>query len=90
MWQNRIVFEKPSILSENFKTLASFYSSIFFAETSHVSMSKKGCAGYFYFVYLLKLKGPGFYTLIFNIFINDCRSRQSKKNPKHIFVDIIK
>ena len=33
--QSPIVFDKPSILSENLKTLTSSYSSIFFAETSH-------------------------------------------------------
>ena len=33
--QSPIVFEKPSILSEEFKTLTSSYISIFFAETLH-------------------------------------------------------
>ena len=32
-------------------------------------------------------KWPGFYTLIFYIFINNSRSKQ---NPEQLFVDIVK
>ena len=35
-------------------------------------------------------KRPGFYTLIFSIFISNSRSKQNKKNPEHPFVDIVK
>ena len=51
--QSSIIFNKPGILSENLKTLASSnYPTVqyFFAETSHTSylpMSTKGCAGFF-------------------------------------------
>ena len=37
-----------------------------------------------------KLKRPGFYTLVFYIFINNSRSKQNLKNPEHTLVDIIK
>ena len=40
--------------------------------------------------YLQKSKRPGFYTLIFYIVINNSRSKQNKKNPKNLFVDIVK
>ena len=53
----------------------------------------KGVRDFFYFVYILtymqKLKRPGFYTLVFYIVINNSRSKQ-KKNPEHVFVDIVK
>ena len=35
-------------------------------------------------------KRPGSYTLVFDIFINNPRSKQNKKNPEHAFLDIIK
>ena len=37
-----------------------------------------------------KSKRPGFYTLVFYIFINNLRSKQNKNNPEHPFVDIVK
>ena len=37
-----------------------------------------------------KLKRPGFYTLVFYIFINNSRSKQNEKNPEQAFVGIIK
>ena len=37
-----------------------------------------------------KLKRPGFYTLVYYIFVNNSRSKQNEKNPAHSFVDIIK
>ena len=56
-------------------------------------MSAKECLGFFLFyldIELLKkpVKRPGFYALIFYIFINNSRSKQNKKNPRHSFVDI--
>ena len=33
------------------------------------------------------VKRPGFYALIFYIFIDNSRSKQNKKNPRHTFVD---
>ena len=92
--QSSIVFGKPGILSENLKTL----SSIFFAETSHTFPTYQclqNCVwDFFYFVqilsYLQKLKRPGFYTLVFYIFINNSRSKQHKINPEHAFLDNIK
>ena len=57
-------------------------------------MSTKECAGFFKFCLDLelyvKIKRPGFYRLVFYIFINNSRSRQNKKNPKRSLVDIIK
>ena len=40
--------------------------------------------------YLQKSKRPGFYALVFYIFINNWRSKQNKKNPQHPFLDIAK
>ena len=55
---------------------------------------QKGLRDFLYFVYILsylqKLKRPGFYTLVFYIFINNSRSRQNEKNSQHAFLDIIK
>ena len=33
---------------------------------------------------------PGFYTLVFYIFINNSKSKQNKENSEHEFVDIFK
>ena len=30
---------------------------------------------------------PGFYALVFQIFINNSKSKQNEKNPEHPFVD---
>ena len=56
-------------------------------------MSAKECLGFFLFCLDLELlkkivKRPGFYALIFYIFINISRSKQNKKNPGYPFVDI--
>ena len=98
--QNSIVFEKPGILPKNLKTLTSSnYPTVkyFFNETSHTFPTyqclQKGVREFFYFVYVLsyskKLKRPGFYTLIFYIFINNSRSKKLLKNPEHPFLAII-
>ena len=36
------------------------------------------------------LKRPGFYSLVFYIFIDNSRSKQNLKNPKHASEDIVK
>ena len=95
--QSSIVFEKPGILSENLKTLTSSNYptvNIFcwnFAHVSYLPMSTKECVGFFLFYldleYLQNLKRPGFYALVFKIFINNSRSKQNNKNSAHPFVD---
>ena len=40
--------------------------------------------------YLQMLKRPGFYSLVFYIFIDNSRSKQNLKNPKHASEDIVK
>ena len=87
--QSSIACEKPGILSGNL--------NIFcwnFARISYLTMSTKVCG---IFLILLrssviceKLKRPGFYTLVYYIFVNNSRSTQNEKNPAHSFVDIIK
>ena len=66
-----------------------------FVHVFYLPMSTKGCSGFFWFcldleLYLQKLKRPGLYTFVFQIFINNSKSKQNKKNPEHPFVDIIK
>ena len=83
---------------ENFDELQLPDSSIVFVETLHTFPTyrrlQKGVRDFLNFVYILsylqKLNGPGFYTLVFYIFINNSRSKQNKKNPEHPFLDIIK
>ena len=57
MYLDYIVFEKPDVLSENFDELKLPYSSIFFAETSHLFPTYKCLQNdvwdFFYFVYIL-------------------------------------
>ena len=36
----------------------------------------------------LKWTRPGFYALVFYIFINNSRPKQNKKNPRHRLVDV--
>ena len=55
----------------------------------------KGIRDFFLFCLDLELfakikKRPGFYTLVFYIFINNSRPKQNKKNPEHAFVEIVK
>ena len=93
--QSSFVFEKPGI-SRNELQLP--YSSIFFAEILHTFPTyqrlQKRLRDVFYFVQILsyfqKLRRPGFYTVVFYIFIHTSRSKQNKKNSKHYFLDIIK
>ena len=80
--ENRYFVEKFG----NFSELKLPQSLIFFCwNPAHVStyqFLQKGVRDFSYFVQILsflqKLKGPGFYTLVFYIFIN-LRSRQNKK-----------
>ena len=73
-----IVFEKPGILPEKLKTLTSFllinvYKSLFVVFFILLRS----------WVIYKNLKRPGFYILTESIFINNPRSKQNKKNPKH-------
>ena len=94
--QSSVVFKKPGILSKNLKTLTSSnYPTVQqFLLKLCTRLLFTNVYNFFYFVqtlsYLQKLKKPGFYGLIFYIFINNSRSRQNKKNPEHSFVYIIK
>ena len=54
------------------------------------------CSGFF-FLFCLDLelfakikKRPGFYRVVFYIFVDNSRSKQNKKDPEHAFVDIVK
>ena len=99
--QSSIVFEKPGILSEKLKTLASSN----YPRVQHFLLKLrtrflltnvfKRVRGIFFisfrsWVRCKNLKRPGFYTLVFYTFINNSRSKQNKKNPTHSFVDITK
>ena len=99
--QSYIVFEKLGILSEIWKfwrAPTTLQFNIFCLNVPHVfylPVSTKGCAGFFcYFAqilsYLQKFQSPGFYTLVFYIFINNSRPKQNKKYPARPFVGIIK
>ena len=55
----------------------------------------KGYSGFFFILFRSWVickdkKRPGFYTLVFYIFINNSRPKQNKKNPEHAFVEIVK
>ena len=74
---------------ENFDELKLRYS-LFFTETWHFptyQCLQKGEQDFLNFFqilnYLLKLKRPGFYILVFYIFIDSSRSNQNFKNPKN-------
>ena len=75
--EGSIVFEKPG--TENFDKLQLPHSLMFFAEISHrcptYQCIQKSVRDFFYFIqilsYLLKFKRPGFYKIVFYIFINN-------------------
>ena len=51
--QSSIAFEKPGILSENFKTLTSSnYPTVQYFHVFYLPLSTKGCVGFFLFYYL--------------------------------------
>ena len=88
--QSSIVFKKPGILSENLKTLTSskyptVQNFLLKLRTGFLltNVYKRVCG-------IFKFHLPGIYILVFFIFFNNSRSRQSKRNPEHQFVDIIK
>ena len=86
--QSSIVFKKPGILSENFKTLTSSNYSIvqyFFGETSHVSYLPMSTKGY---VRFLKFCLDLYSFFVFLLITQDLN--KIKKNPKHPLLDIIK
>ena len=82
---------------EKFDGLQLPQSSIFFAETSHLfptdQCPQKCVRDFFYlfrsWVVCKNQKGPGFYIIVFYIFINNSRSKQNLKNPEHTFVNIV-
>ena len=88
--QSSIVFEKPGILSENLKTLTSSnYPTVeyFLLELCTrfllTNVYKRVCGIFLFYldpeIFAKMKKGPGFYTLVFNTFINNSRSKQNKK-----------
>ena len=99
--QSSIDFEKPGILSENLKTLTnSNYPTgqylLLKLRTRFLFTNayERVCGIFLNFVqilgYLQKLERPGFFTLVFYFFINNSRSKQTKKSPEHPFLDIFK
>ena len=94
--QSSIVFEKPGILSENLKTLTrSNYPRVQYFLLKHrtnflLTNVYKRLFGIFLFCLELelfaKIKKTWFpHTRFFTFFINNSRSKQNKKNPKHRF-----
>ena len=54
--QSSIAFEKPGILSENFKTLTSSnYPTVQYFHVFYLPLSTKGCVGFFLFFLDLEL-----------------------------------
>ena len=102
--QRSIVFDKPSILSENLRTLTSSnYPTVqYFLPKLRtrflLTNIYKMVSGIFFilsqsWVICKNLKRPGFFKKthsLFCTFINNSRSTQNKKNPAHDFVDITK
>ena len=95
------VFEKPGLLSENLKTLTNSnyptgqYFLLKLRKLFLLTNVYKRMWGIFLILFRSSVicknqKRPGFYTLVFYIFINNSRSKQNKKNPEHPFLDIIK
>ena len=96
--QSPIVFEKPSILSEKFKTLTSSYNSIFFAETLRTFCTyqclKEGTWDFLFCLYLMlianikedQVSTHSFFTFLLITLDLD----KIKKNPEQPFVDITK
>ena len=63
-----------------------------FAHVFYLPLSMKVVRNFFIlfrsWVICKNQKRPAFYTIVFCTFINNSRSKQNKKNPKHLFVDI--
>ena len=99
--QSSVIFEKLGILSKNLKTsTSSNYPRVqYFLLTLRtlfllINLYENVCGIYFIlflsWVMCKKIKRPGFYTLVIYIFINNSRSKQSKKNLDYSFLDIVK
>ena len=99
--QSSIVFKRSCILFKNFKALrSSNYPTVQYfllkLRTPFLltNVFNKVCGILFYFVqivsYFQKLKRPGFQILLFDIFINNSRSKQNKKNTELTFLNIVK
>ena len=65
-----------------------------FAHISHLPMSTNGCFGFFFIcldcVTCKNKKRPGFYTLVFDIFLKNSRSKQSKQIPNNLVGSVCK
>ena len=99
--QSSIVFEKPGILFENLKTQASSnyptvqYFLLKLCTRLLLTNVYKRVRRIFLVCLVIesfaKIKNTWFlHTHFFNIFINNSRSKQNKKNLEHSLVDIIK
>ena len=98
--QSSFVFEKLGFLSEKLKTLtSSYYHRVQYfllkLRTRFLLTNVyKRVFRIFNFVqilsYLQKSKRPGFYTLIFYIFITNSRSKLNKINSEHSFIIFVK
>ena len=97
--QSSIAFEKPGTLSENLKNLTtSNYTTVqnFLLKLCVrflLTNVYRRVSGIFFILFRSwvinkNVKRPGFYALVFYIFINNSRSKQNKKNPRQIFVDV--
>ena len=83
---------------ENFEQLQLLQSSIFFAETLHTFPTyqclQMGVSDFFYLfrscVTCKNKKRPGFYTLVFDIFLKNSRSKQSKQIPNNLVGSVCK
>ena len=96
--QSSVVFEKPGILSEKLKTLASSN----YPRVQHFLLKlrtrflltnfSKGCVGFFLFYLDLELFAKIKKDLVstHSLFTLSLRSKQNLKNPTHTFVDITK
>ena len=92
--QSSIIFEKPGILSENLNTLRSpkyprfQYFLLKLCTRFLLTNVYKTCSGFSLCCLDLhlfaKIKKVGFYTLVFDIFINNLRSKQNKKIPSNL------
>ena len=97
--QNSIALTKPGLPEnlKNFDELQLLYSSIFFAENLHTfpnyQFLQKGVLDFLCFVqilsYLQKLGGPGFYTLVFYIIIDNSKPKQNKNIPNTLFQSLL-
>ena len=98
--QSSFVFEKPDNLSEKLKTLASsnYHGVQYFMPKLCMCFLLTNVYKRVFRVFLFaldlelfaKITKPGFYTLVFYIFINNPRSKQNLKILEHAFVDIVK